>query len=112
MRKVLAAAVVMAAMLIADAATVWAGGGCCASKSAAAAGGSKSEICAALSGLSLDDEQKTQVDEAVSRCKEGGCTAESNAQLMKDLEGILSADQLAGVKEACLKSGHGCWMKK
>jgi hypothetical protein len=54
--------------------------------------------CPAMAGMDLTAEQKTKVDEIWAKCQSAGCTQESQDQMMKDLEGVLSPEQLATCK--------------
>jgi Spy/CpxP family protein refolding chaperone len=72
---------------------------------------SKSKAAVACEGvvakMDLTAEQKAKVNEILGACKQAGCTKESKEKCLKDLEGVLSAEQMKEVKAACEKSG-GC----
>src|SRR6478609_5731712 len=53
--------------------------------------------------LNLSAEQKTKMDALVEKCNKSGCTKESMEAFMKSAEGVLSKEQMAGLKAECNK---------
>src|SRR5262245_38136318 len=104
MKQLLMAVVV--GTILAGTATVFAGEGCCMSKATSAKAGAKSGApCGdALSKLKLTDDQKAKVAALEAECGKTACTETSRAKMIKGLEGILTADQLAEFKAEIAKT--------
>ena len=111
MKKLIAGAT-LAALVTLSAWSVHAGGACCAfGAKACDASVKKADACSAtLAKLNLTEEQKTKVAALQAECKKAGCTAESSAAMMKGLEQVLTAEQLAQCKTECAKGGGSCPM--
>jgi len=72
--------------------------GDCAKK----AGNETNMACmASFASLNLTADQKTKMETAMAEHHKTGCTDASEAKFMKDVQGILSPDQLAKLKPEC-----------
>jgi Spy/CpxP family protein refolding chaperone len=78
--------------------------------------------CPVMSKLNLTDEQKVKVQALCDKCNAAGGTKEACDQMTKDMEGVLTPEQLTQFKAACeemkgkgicgSKAGKsGCMMK-
>ena len=63
----------------------------------------KAACTIALASLNLTPEQKTKMEAAMSEHHKAGCTEENEAKYMKEVEGILTAEQYAKFKAECKK---------
>jgi Spy/CpxP family protein refolding chaperone len=56
-----------------------------------------------FANLNLTADQKTKMDAAMTEHHKAGCTEASEAKFVKDVQGILTADQFAKFKAECNK---------
>src|SRR5205809_3682847 len=56
-----------------------------------------------VADLNLTPEQKTKMDAAMEEHHKAGCSEASEAKYMKEVEGVLTADQFAKFKAHCTK---------
>jgi Spy/CpxP family protein refolding chaperone len=65
--------------------------------------GMKKDIstCPVMSKLNLTDEQKVKVQAICDKCNEAGGTQEACDQMMKEMETVLTPEQLTQFKAAC-----------
>ncbi len=57
--------------------------------------------------LNLNAETKAKVDPILASCKKDGCSKETCDKAMKELEGVLTAEQFTQLKEHCKKACAG-----
>ncbi len=107
MKRMLA---IMTALAALGAATAFAACGGAHDAAVAAPDAAKAAGCPMLSKLTLTDEQKAKADAIHAKCVQGGCSAESCAKMMTELEGVLTPEQMAQCKAACegMKAQGGC----
>ena len=63
----------------------------------------KMACTASFANLNLTADQKTKMETAMTEHHKTGCTDASEAKFMKDVQGILTADQFAKFKAECNK---------
>ena len=61
----------------------------------------KAACMVSFASLNLTPDQKTKMEGAMSEHHKAGCTEESEAKYMKDVEGILTPEQYAKFKAEC-----------
>jgi Spy/CpxP family protein refolding chaperone len=61
----------------------------------------KAACQASMASLNLTAEQKTKMDAAMAEHHKAGCSEATEAKLMKEAEGILTAEQYAKFKAEC-----------
>jgi hypothetical protein len=66
--------------------------------------------CPVIGKLNLAEDQKAKVDAAQAECKKAGCTKEAMDKCMKDIEAVLTPEQLKTFKAESSKGN--CTMKK
>ncbi len=59
------------------------------------------KMCADLTSLALNDDQKSKIETWQADCMKGGCTKDSRHKFMQQAKGILSAEQFAKLKAQC-----------
>jgi len=76
---------------------------CCKGGTIGAAAGIKKNVseCPVLSKLNLTDVQKVKVQALCDQCNEAGGTQETWDQMVKELETVLTPEQLTQFKAAC-----------
>ena len=73
--------------------------------------GAKTNACPVMAKLNLTPEQKAKFDEIKAKCMKAGCTPESCAQMMKDLQAVLTPEQMTQFKACCSTNMGGCCAK-
>jgi Spy/CpxP family protein refolding chaperone len=63
----------------------------------------KMACMASFASLNLTADQKTKMETLVTEHHKAGCTEANEAKFMKDVEGVLTADQFAKFKAECNK---------
>ena len=63
----------------------------------------KAACTVSFASLNLTPEQKTKMEAVMSEHQKAGCTEASEAKYMKEVEGILTAEQYAKFKAECKK---------
>ena len=67
----------------------------------------KMACTASLESFNLTPDQKTKMETAMTEHHKAGCTDASEAKFMKEVQGILTPDQLAKFKAECKKEKAG-----
>ena len=74
---------------------------CCAK----GASNAQSTACINLASLNLTPDQKTKIETWQAECLKAGCTKESRQTFLSRAKGILSPEQVAGLKAQCKSMG-------
>ena len=69
--------------------------------------------CPVMAKLNLTDAQKAEVQKICGKCAKSGCSEKSCGKMMKDMEKVLTPEQMTQFKAACgeMKGKGGCCMK-
>jgi hypothetical protein len=84
-----------------------------ASCPAMAQAGKSIDQCPVMSKLNLSDAQKVEVQKICDQCAKDGCSKKACKKMTKDMEKVLTAEQMTQFKAARdeMKAKSGCCMK-
>ena len=75
--------------------------------------GKSIDQCPVMSKLNLSDAQKVEVQKICDQCGKDGCSKKACKKMTKELEKVLTPEQMTQYKAACdeMKAKSGCCMK-